>query len=119
MVENSDHDTLYADVKKFIQQSSIKDFNMGTVTILTRYAMSLVQKHKVFKKMKGCEKRELVSEVVSEVISDFLKDESIIDMSDDVRTGVLVAIEFIPILIDTAVAFAKTYRDSKHNFLCC
>jgi len=108
-------DLLYTDVKDFFKNTSTGKISIVTVTTLTRYSMELVQTSDNWAGMKGSEKKDLVYGVVTEVIKDLLNDPQVVGENFDeaTRQAILLALDIVPSLIDAAVDFAKTYKDSK------
>lgn len=110
-------DLLYADVKEFFKTTSTGRLSVASVTSLTRYGMELVQTGNNWEGMKGSEKKDLVLGVVSEVIKDLLNDPEVVGENFDqgTRDAILAALDLVPMIIDAAVDFAKTYHDNANK----
>ena len=96
------YDTLYSDAKGFIKNG----ITVGTVADLTRYLMELVQTGREYAKLSGAEKKDLVLTVAQSVVNDVLQTE---DIDSDTASGVLLALDLAPYVIDASVSFAKVY----------
>ena len=109
------YDTLYGDVKQFFMNSTRGKLTVYSVTVLTRYAMELVQTGKNWKGLKGSEKKDLVLGVITAIVEDLLHDPQVVGENFDpnTRDGILAAVAVVPMFIDAAVDFAKTYVASK------
>lgn len=116
------YDSLYNDVKTFFVTTLSGKLTIGSVAVLTRYAMEVVQTTKNWSKMKGSEKHALVYGVIKALIKDLLQDPQVVGDNFDPHTaeGILLALDMVPVIIDSAVEFAKTYKSTGgFNFSCC
>jgi hypothetical protein len=107
-------DTLYADVKKFYDDTLNGQLTVESVTILTRYTMEAVQLNS--KGLKGSEKKALVLDVVNQLVKDALEES---DLPDDTKQAIMTSLALAPILVDAAVDFAKIYNNGKGCKICC
>jgi len=108
-------DVLYDDVKQFFKNTSTGRLSVASVTALTRYSMEVVQTGENWTGMKGSEKKDLVYGVVTEVIKDLLHDPEVVgeDFDEGTRDAILAALNLVPLVIDAAVDFAKTYSSAR------
>ena len=118
------YDTLYNDVRKFYLHSTTGRLNASSVTTLVRYAMEVVQTGRMWKNMRGSDKKDLVLGVVTALVNDLLEDPQVSNHIDDqTRTFIMTALTMAPMVIDAAAGFAKTYASTKkggqRGFFCC
>lgn len=104
-------DTLFADVKSYVETFKSSGFDMAALTGLVRYAMSIVETGIAFKDMTGLECKDYVVAVVTDVVNDLLDDPDVGGkMPAEAVTSLRVGITMVPMIIDAAVGFAKTYQ---------
>jgi hypothetical protein len=110
----SKFDTLYADVKKFYEDSLHGQLTVESVTILTRYTMEAVQLNA--KGLKGSEKKALVLEILNQIVKDALEES---DLDEEIKNAIMASLALAPVLIDAVVDFAKIYNNKSCRKLCC
>lgn len=104
-------DFLYQDVKGFTTDFQ-RGFNVDAVGKILRYTMSVVQTAVEFKDLSGLERKDFVLAVVTDVVNDLLEDREVSSkLPPDAVTAIRFALSAAPMIIDTAVGFAKTYAD--------
>ncbi len=85
--------------------------------------MEIVQTGRRWKGMRGTEKRNLVIAVITAIVEDLINDPEVVGENFDeaAKQVILAAVSFVPMMIDAAVDFAKTYHDSKGRpkLFCC
>ena len=108
-------DALYGDVKEFFKSSTNGKLSIASVTVLTRYAMEIVQTSQSWQDMKGSEKKNLVLGVLNAVIQDLLADHDVVgdSLDEGTKQAILTALEMAPMIIDAAVDFAKVYSANR------
>ena len=109
-VTSNDFDKLYSDLSSFFKTTLGGQFNPASVPTLTRYAMECLQTGLEWKGMSGSEKKNLVLGVVIKFVKDLVADPDVTKNLDaNAKTAILASLDLIPVIIDVAVDFAKTY----------
>lgn len=105
-------DFLYQDVKGFTVNFQ-RGVNVDDIGKIVRYAMSVVQSAIEFKDLSGLERKDFVVAVVIDVVNDLLADPEITGkLKPEELEAIKFAVSTVPMIIDTAVGFAKTYLNT-------